>query len=386
MRVVVVCFERLPACSLGCYGEQNIATPHFDALASQSDVFDGCLTSPDQESILTALQGQQAHVVHVPDPSHAGKPNAHARFSSFLSELPETALACIHVPSGALPLSALVSACDCWLGDLAAEFRESLLAQHGARSRSISENQLPLLLQALPLWQQRLVTHTARVLHDDEILGTLLLELDPFWRDGDWLLVTSVSGDPDALREDRPAWQASVSEPAVHVPLLILQIGACSRERFSEFVTPDDVALLVPRLMSGEPVSIAAWMAEIARPQLQYSSSQARAVRTENLLLVQHRPTEMQDLSDAAEPAVCVYRKPQDVWEAQDVAVEMPEVIEHFRKTGSLDVGNSDPKQADCNHHGAAAEDEPGHSVPAQQQQQQRSVETRAGHPSTPGN
>lgn len=346
MRVVVVCFERLPACSLGCYGELKIATPHFDELASQADVFDGCFAGPEQASILTEIQSQQACLVQFPDPSCEGTSNTRSGLSDFLSELPETALACIHVPSGALPLPVLVSACDCWLGDLAGEFRESLLAQHGARSRSIHEDQLPLLLQTRPLWQRRLIVHTARVLHSDEILESLLQELHTFWREGDWLLVTSDSGDPDALREDRPAWQASVSEPAVHVPLLIRQIGTCSRGRFAEFVTPSDAALLVPRLLSGEPVSIAAWIAEVARPQLEYASLQARAVRTRDLLIMQCMPTGGTDQSDAVEPAVCVFRKPQDVWEAQDVAVEMPELIEHFRKSGSLDNSRSDPEQA----------------------------------------
>ena len=64
MKVVVLTFDRLPACLLGCYGNEWIETPHFDRLAAESTVF-------------------PAAFAEIPGPASAGHPWWTGRFEFF---------------------------------------------------------------------------------------------------------------------------------------------------------------------------------------------------------------------------------------------------------------------------------------------------------------
>ena len=62
MKAIVLTFERLATRFLGCYGNDLVATPHWDHLASMATVFDHCLTeSANREHMHDVWSGCHLH-------------------------------------------------------------------------------------------------------------------------------------------------------------------------------------------------------------------------------------------------------------------------------------------------------------------------------------
>ena len=335
MRTVLFLFEHLPACSLGCYGERNLATAEIDALASQSAVYENFLADPAEPSLLSHLFQQNPQLIFVSGtdgdpvaipglvPVAALRPDdvpSADQLSHWLSGH-DSPLLCIQI-APSTPLIDDVSELAAHWPAPGVEISESAGAS--------SENAQPFTaseILLLPEWKQKLLQHAAHVQRCDAMLSEWLEVLEDVLAPDDVIILTALSGDESRLPEGHASWLKTIAEPVVHLPLVIHQVERHCGRRFFEFTTIEDVVKLVLHFATGCPPGSLP-----VRQTIRYESARARGVRTEHWLIAEQQIGS----EEPPEPEIRLYAKPQDYWEMHDVSREFPDLIETYRLTGTL--------------------------------------------------
>ncbi|SFH87938.1 alkaline phosphatase family protein [Planctomicrobium piriforme] len=302
MPIVFIQTSELSACALGCYGEQRTATPSFDALAAQSLVCNHFYATAWE---IGQSSADQVIVINL--------------------GIPE------------LDRESLQTAAESWLGEVADQcpglegsppHPQPLSPEY--RGEGSSEEQQ--FVEQLPVEFRHLIVAAARAIALDDALASTLdeIELDP---DSDVVIVAGVSGDAGRVPDERPDWLAAVSEPVVHLPLLIHIVGQEQHVRIDELVGVDDLQRLIEMLKNEGPAAVEAWRDSLVHNELRLDSPLSKAVRTQKWLLVEKKndPDEASAMRE-----VRLFRKPEDVWEMLDVASQFPELIDHYLETGEL--------------------------------------------------
>lgn len=361
-RAVVVMLDQLSRRCLGCYGHEWIDTPNLDRLASCGVVFDQCFASPLPEFVLRdaasnlseQLRGRGTVVRWLceTDGSVTGESN----------ELDD------------VPFAQLVAQADKELVELS-RGRESswllLLESSGigwpglATSQFVElyagelEEELPAELLAI---REVEVAYAALLTQFDHLLGRLLATIERLFGDAPPLLVLvaahgeSVSEaemlSPFADRSvEQPVASGALRDEWVHSPLIV--VGASDEKlgsRRLELVTPLDVLPTLGEWFGYADLSRASFGDDVRdlgpllrnedcdwRSEVMLQDDEGRAaVRTEEFLYVaniaeQLAPTASGDLSDQDGLVGSLFLKPEDVWEVNDVAEQLPEQVATLR-------------------------------------------------------
>lgn len=147
-------------------------------------------------------------------------------------------------------------------------------------------------------------------------------------------------------------------EQASHVPLLIApheqQVSRCRTQLLTTHEIPGLLALLLQ-----QPDVYEDWRDRKSPTQIEYAVKHFRAIRSRDWLLLESQTRQSaQEFPDPVcsehptgyQPAIStesdydptlpvqieLYRKPEDIWEAFDVADQHPQIVESFEKTGKL--------------------------------------------------
>ncbi|WP_437223903.1 hypothetical protein SH661x_003405 [Planctomicrobium sp. SH661] len=345
MRTVVFCFEHLPACSLGCYGEWKIATPEFDALASRSLVWDQFIVPPVEGILLRELAAanpQAGLVADAPAPLASSSmfartwdisPQTLGDISTF-AELPglnECQMLCIHHAAKELDVDDVTDAVNGWLQEDPVAHQQAVEQLEASTTDRWSRDELETLFAFLPAWQRRLICHAAEVRQSDRVLSHWLGLLEDVLTVGDVIVLTAASGDERRIPDDRPTWLKSVSEPVVHFPFIVHRVGDEVADNF-EFLSLQQFSRLAASSFRNLSESFD-WA------DTTFRSESASAVRTPSWLLVENLTGAQSSAVDAAsDPEIQLFRKPEDFWDVNDVASQHPDLIDYYRQHGRLPV------------------------------------------------
>jgi len=290
MMVHLLQIPLLPACSLGCYGEQRFATPCFDTLAAQSTVFNHYYSN--DELAFEPSEGLTVHRWAVPEPE----------------------------------LDRLLNAAECWLN---AEQWQQLLSteSHDSESHDSAAGSVERLWDVCPKSLHATVQATALALTYDDALGE--------WVDGmsfspnDVLMIVGQSGDVRRRPESCPAWLAEVSEPVVHLPLLIHQIGQQEHQRVEEAISTKSLLRRVRdfalRKQEDQQTDLTSFLAQSPEEEILWDLPNCRARRSKDWLIVER----LDSTEEAFEQNdVALFRKPEDLWDLLNVASQHPERVE----------------------------------------------------------
>ncbi|WP_437185857.1 hypothetical protein SH668x_002980 [Planctomicrobium sp. SH668] len=346
MRVIVLSFENLPACSLGCYGEWNIQTPEFDFLASHSYVFENFFMSPatglllkqfrEDAAELGLVRSDQLDAEEVANFPHqlvisAGEVPEESDFSEFLNELPGTDVF-IHFTAGEPTPEELDATAGAW--DIAASSVSDDFCDFESEGEALLASIAPVSVQSFasrPAWQQSLIAHSAQVRQCDAAFSVWLELLENVLEEGDVIVVTASSGDVRRLCDDRPEWLKVLSEPLVHLPLMIHRVGDQEQHRIDNFIAVEDLPALIEIVGSETPESTAQWFEKHPRKQIQYESDRVEALRTPEWLTISQKVSQ-----EVPFPTVMLFRKPEDKWEVNDLSRQFPDVSEQLRNARSV--------------------------------------------------
>jgi len=343
MRTIVFCFEHLPACSLGCYGEWNIDTAEFDALASRGWLFENLYTSPATGTLLHHLAQQSAGwtLVHSSslDPAFAKKfvdvkslppgeiPTAEQLHNWWPQE--NSTDLCIHFAAAEPEREELERLAETW--------RQTDSQQPPSPDRKdfqtavLNENVLSGEFNRLPEWKQDLLSHADSVQQCNRALGEWLGLLEALLTPGDLIVLSAASGDQRRIVDNQPEWLRSVNEAVVHLPLILYCIDQESAWRISELVSMEQtmewLSHLTPSCFETSPKIPAA-------ESLTYRSELAQSWRTKDWLLIERLLPASDSSKSPAESELRLYRKPDDYWEVHDLAGQFPDLIEAYRSTG----------------------------------------------------
>lgn len=359
MHAVVVTFDSLPVSCLGCYGNMASPTPHFDALAAQSVVFDACYAGnvgPRPGGWSSPLGGELHAAgitcIGVDDPAWNALPDSGTQC---LVELQWRAVASPWQPSIE---SLRVEEGDGWSWDL----WEAGLRLAGAEQADAEREMepagrmragLPQLAAAGLLQRNAVQEHpelapllrsmfTACVRDLDTEFGTWL-ENGAQQLEGALLIVTARRGEllfpHPRLAEGCPA----IVDPIVRVPLIIRrpECGAAGTRR-AGIVSHADVAAtllewfdLQPRPMEGRSLlPVLRGETESVRElvHLQGESGE-RGMRTPEFSLL--TVGQVEEAGADADNRYWLFRKPEDAWDVLDVGRQFPEELE--RLAGLID-------------------------------------------------
>lgn len=341
MRTVILGFEKLPACSLGCYGNWAIPTPEFDAIASRSLLLEHyLLTRESGTDFFTGLQDQFPNSVAVLTPEAGQRPEDMAALLK--QRLADVPMVCVRVTSASTSTES--SSTDEL--NLAAERVAQLLVTQPAPEMEISAepqpNALPrthIGISDLPDWQRPFAAHLAEVMALDQQLGNWLEALEQVLSSGDLLIVMGLSGDPRRLPTGRiassqPEWMKPVSPALVHLPVLLHYV---EQERFGRvpafFSTSELVHLLQnpDHLPAGRSTLQGEWQRQQGETLHSLWTEDWQVVRLQK---AQANPTESD--SDQDGPEVKLFRKPEDYWNLFDLSSQVPDLIQEYLQTGSL--------------------------------------------------
>jgi hypothetical protein len=342
MRVIFISFEKLPACALGCYGEWNYSTPYFDVLAESALVCDNYFVSPDLPSLAHQLQALDCRQVPIrirapgfPSTSPQGTgievaspaqlPDALNRHFASAGDSAQPQLISIQIPVLDPGRTALLAAADAWLQDDAKDFRTLLGAGSAGTADPLDHFHRASALAILPEWKQDLVLATAEVMEYDAALGGILEAIALPMSTNDLLVVTSSSGDLRRGTPGHPDWLKPLSEPVVHLPLLLRTLDD-SIGRTSSLIGSNDLVELIASWLQGR-CSLEEMLPGPERSEICYACASAQARRSPDWLLIQQIAGE-----NPEDSAVRLFRKPEDVWEVLDVASQYPDLIEEFMK------------------------------------------------------
>lgn len=346
MRTVLLSFEHLPACSLGSYGERIIATPEFDALASQSLLFENYFVSPEDPGLLELLAMQHSQLVwagrskpslEFPVPVATLPPGdvpSPVQFAGWLPASEDSLLYVECIPSAPW-MRELVTLADRWPQ---LETPETAPGEHSHSPDEPSPQGIRLddestlaAYRTWPGWKQQVLAHAAHVQRSDELLSRWLDLLEQVLEPGDLLVLTAATGDPRRISEERSPWLMSVSEPVVHLPLIVHVVEGSRPKRLSAFLLPQSI---VPWLLN--PVALDAHFGEQGETSIICRSRLAVSVRLQDWLIMEELPAvATSQTSGPGEPEIRLYAKPEDIWEVHDLSRQDLELIEQYRtRTG----------------------------------------------------
>lgn len=352
---IVLSLDQLSRRCLGCYGHEWIETPNLDRLASRGVVFDHGIASPTPEFALrddavifrerlrrVGIVVRQLHESAMSDTDNLSQTS----FARLVTE-GESALVELSRDTTAPWLLWLESSGIGWPGLATSQFVE-LYADE-------LDDDVPAELIEI---REIEMAYAALLTQFDHLLGRLLATIERlFGNDPPLIVLVAGHGQsvcetemlaPFANRSTEPTADAgSFRDELVHVPLLIVNATRESLgSRRTELVTPADV---LPTLsdwfgqtsaeVEREEVSLlpllrnedCSWRSELF---LQDADGHA-AIRTKDLLFVQPdataRITPKPSADEIDDSTGCLFLKPEDVWEVNDVAEQHPEQVAMLR-------------------------------------------------------
>lgn len=348
---IVLSLDQLSRRCLGCYGHEWIETPNLDRLASRGVVFDHCFASPTPEFAMrddaASFRERQRRVGVVVRQLHESAMSdtddfSQTSFARLVADA-ESVLAELRRDETVPWLLWLESSGIGWPGLATSQFAE-LYADE-------LDDDVPAELIEI---REIEMAYAALLTQFDHLLGRLFATIERLFGDDPPLIVLVVGHGqsvcetemlaPFANRSIEPTADAgSFRDEWVHVPLLIANATRESLgSRRTELVTPADV---LPTLsdwfgqspVAGESDAVSllpllrnedySWRSELF---LQDADGHA-AIRTKDLLFVQpsaaaqiaSRPS----TDEVDESTGCLFLKPEDVWEVNDVAEQHPEQV-----------------------------------------------------------
>ena|GEM_PF-2267004 len=300
MSLTILTTHGLPACSLGCYGEMRIPTPHFDQLASESLVADWYFNLGKVPAADTSLPNLQE-----------------------LTPAPLTA-------------SLIQQAANCWLDPQSVEALIAKLPPEDAAWQAwlqvSEEEEEEEEEEELTVWQRGLIACTAHTLSLDAALGETLRQWTASQKTGDVLVILGCTGDVRRGPAGHPDWLTPFSEPAVHVPLLVHQAGQSTHQRLQQLIGPAQADSLLKALACSAGEGVNTWREELQEAPVIFQHGPACSLRTRDWLLIDMRePT-----APGQESGIALFRKPEDIWETLDVAAQHGDIVETYLATGRL--------------------------------------------------
>ncbi|WP_437193611.1 hypothetical protein [Planctomicrobium sp. SH527] len=289
MAIHFICIAGLPAVSLGCYGEVRIPTPNFDALADISIVCNSFFSAP-------------GHSTRVIEQSDVQK--------KIYQWQPAT-----------LDVATLFKAAGCWLN----ETETSAIFTPEADDDTSVSGVLRRLNEVCPGERAQLVQATATILGFDSALGEFVDGLE--FEDDDLLIVLGTSGDSRRLPQNRPDWLAEASCTSIHLPLLICSPIAGTHYHIENRIGVEDLAVLIESLSEEGISGIEMWQDDLDEEPIVVQTESSLATRSEAWLIVE-RIAGRDELNTEAN--VALFKKPEDLWEMQDVASQYPDLIDDY--------------------------------------------------------
>jgi hypothetical protein len=341
MRTVILGFEKLPACSLGCYGNWAIPTPEFDAIASRSLLLEHyLLTGESGTDFFTGLQEQFPNSVAVLTPEAGQRPEDMAALLK--QRLADVPMVCVH----ATPTTASMESPSPDELNLAAERVAQLLVTQPAPEVEISAepqpNALPrthIGINDLPEWQRPFAAHLADVTVLDHLLGDWLESLEQVLSSGDLLILMGLSGDPRRLPTGRiassqPEWMKLVSPALTHLPVLLHYVEQDRSGRVPAYFSTSELIQFLQNpdhSPTGKSSLQGEWNLQQGATLHSLWTQDWQVVRHQN---AQANPTEFDSGQDG--PEVKLFRKPEDYWNLFDLSSQVPDLIQEYLQTGSL--------------------------------------------------
>lgn len=350
-RAIVWNLDQLSRRCLGCYGHEWIETPNLDRLAARGVVFDQCFASPAEDSPLREAtaswleqlqrQGVSVRWLSESDPPAADGDEDLSKTSlaRFVHQAEQALVEFRREPSASWLLW-LESRGIGWPGLATSQFVELYADEL---------DDVPADLVAL---REIEVAYAALLTQFDHFVGQLLATIERLFGEAPPLLVFMAQhgqsvGEAEMLSPfaNRPSQSPSDIESfrdeLVHLPLLIAgAINDPLGSRRSELVTPADVVPTLSDWFGRESAAAVqpdersllpllqntgiAWRSELF---LQDDDGGA-AVRTAEFYFIQPESAAQFDEGDSSG---CLFLKPEDAWEVNDVAEQYPEQVAKLR-------------------------------------------------------
>lgn len=349
-RAVVVMLDELSRRCLGCYGHEWIDTPNLDRLASRGVVFDQCFASPLPESglheaaldLTERLRGRGAVVHWLREADNLAESDSDelddAPFAQLVAKAEKELVELSRNRDSSWLLWLECSGIG-WPGLATSPFVE-LYADELA-------DEVPAELVAI---REVEVAYAALLTQFDHLLGRLLATIERLFGTSPPLLVFVIAHGQSVCEAEMlssfAAEQSAVSgalrDELVHAPLIVVgATGESLGSRRHELVAPLDVlptlgewfghAALIRAESGDEARSLGSllrnedcdWRSEVL---LQDDEGQA-AVRTEEFLYVANIAEQLAPAAsgDPSDQVGSLFLKPEDVWEVNDVADQLPE-------------------------------------------------------------
>ncbi len=371
---LVIAIDGLRASALGAYGNTWHPTPGLDALASCSQVFDWAFTnSPRLEDFYRSAWGESNQSLLAPlkqrpwqsklladDPAVAALAQ-HAGFDDVeqLAVACESAATSVEETQLAQFFASAIESLEAWSN--AANDHPRLLWLHTRglrgpwdaplelREQLLDEDDPPAPTFVTPPTSVATIDHdelllyraayAAQIMVLDECLAALLtaFENSPVAEDTAVVLVGArgyalgehgqVGGDVHSLYDE-----------LLHIPLLVHSPGdEAPPPRSAELMQPADLQLLLLNWFNPSTV------AESTKPPRQFviasNESGERMIRTPAWMLRQLPPPISEPDEQPPRPTVELYAKPDDRWEANEIADRCPDVTE--RLLAALDAAST---------------------------------------------
>ncbi len=315
MNAVIVSFERLPLGLLGCYGSQQVQTPSFDQLATESIVFDQHFGENfDPQASQQAWWTGEYHFPRSGDQQSAST----TIFETYGSHDIEMHLLDFDASqSGDDGLRAAQTIFDCW--------NASTDAQHLLWIQCAGTQ-----LAASTEWDAGVEQCAEQVVACDTVLQAILAQVSALSCEPPLLIVTAAAGEILFTRDSSTDvdQESLLHEERVHVPLIVR--------------VPDSEQQGSRRQALTQSVDIAPTLADWFDIDFEESGYAGKSL----LPLIDGRATSLRErvfMGDAATQAVrdvdfCLIRsdsaspqlflKPEDRYEQADAAREYPDVVD----------------------------------------------------------
>jgi len=361
MHALILAFDRLNANLLGCYGNQQIMTPGFDRLASESVVFDQHFGENFEAAAFARAWWHGVYSFSRPLDQQRGS-------SQFLCALRTAGVGTCLVHDGAATTANCVAdqfsyvdeiqSCDATTGT-GLEDVVACVSEHWDRiaANRLDRSLLWVSVAGLPEHPFQTAASHADLLIEgsadnkaflanvstglnaaDCLVGQIVDRISQHaYAEQLLLIVTAASGIPFPHVNSFRPHDIHLTECLVHTPLIVrfpVQDHLGSRRR--ELIQTID---MVPSLLdwyavdnSAMPTEGQSWFRrqeDNAGERREYIcmgiGTQECAIRTADFHLVQTDP-----LSDSEEYSPRLFLKPEDIWDVHDVADQFPEIVEQL--------------------------------------------------------